>query len=263
MTSVRCAAWVMSTEINSRGATDLASAEQPTFVLHTRPYRESSQLVDLFSYDAGRFRAVARVSRRARKNTQMRLQPFVPYYISCRGRGDLKALTACEPMKPVPLIPGERVYIGLYLNELLYRLLPDHIPCESLYGDYSRLLDALAQDVDMEPALRGFELLLLEEMGSAIDFSADYPEGEPILVDGLYRFLPGYGLTPVVDGNRRADNVFAGVDLLAIAQGDFGLASVRRTAKLLLRQAIAAQLEGRPLRSRELYRRGFASGAKP
>src|SRR5690606_7112774 len=58
---------------------------QSAFVLHSRPYRESSALVD-FLTPQGRFRAVLRGAR-GKAGTLAR--PFVPLEVEFRGRGDL------------------------------------------------------------------------------------------------------------------------------------------------------------------------------
>ncbi|MGY8817310.1 MAG: recombination protein O N-terminal domain-containing protein, partial [Pseudomonadales bacterium] len=48
---------------------------EPAFVLHTRPYRETSLLVDFFTRNYGRFRAVARGARAAKIGTK-KLNPY-------------------------------------------------------------------------------------------------------------------------------------------------------------------------------------------
>ena len=50
---------------------------EPAFILHTRPYRETSALVDFFSRHYGRFRAVARGARGTKKNSLV-LTPYTP-----------------------------------------------------------------------------------------------------------------------------------------------------------------------------------------
>ena len=127
---------------------------QQAYVLHTRDYRESSQLVDLFSRDFGRLRAVAKGARGKRKSGGHQLQAFTPLSLSWRGKGDLKNLTAVEASGNSAVLQGEMLYIGLYLNELLVRLLPEYVPHESLFDRYGELIVQLGISNDPEPLLR-------------------------------------------------------------------------------------------------------------
>ena len=65
---------------------------QAAYVLHSRAYRESSALVDIFT-PAGRSRAVLRGAR-GRAGTLAR--PFIPLEIALRGRGELKTVSHLE-----------------------------------------------------------------------------------------------------------------------------------------------------------------------
>ena len=109
---------------------------QPAFVLHARPYRETSQLVELFSAEASRLSLVARGSRTARSPLKGVLQPFMPLSVSWRGTGELKNLDQVEACGPLIALPGERLFSGLYLNELLYYLLERHTPFPELFSYY-------------------------------------------------------------------------------------------------------------------------------
>ena len=68
----------------------------PAFVLHTRPYRETSQLVDLFVATAGKVTVVARGSRSARSTIKGLLQPFIPLNVRYSGKTALKSLQLIE-----------------------------------------------------------------------------------------------------------------------------------------------------------------------
>ena len=69
---------------------------QPAFVLHSRPYKESSALVELFT-PQGRLRAVMRA---ARGKAGRLLRPFVSLAIELRGRSDLKTVARLEQAGP-------------------------------------------------------------------------------------------------------------------------------------------------------------------
>jgi len=99
---------------------------QPAFVLHRRPYRETSFIVELFTPDYGRIAAVARGIRKTRSRTAAWLQPFVPLFVSCYGKGELLTLNQVEANGFLHVLTGKNLRCGFYLNELLMRLLPKH-----------------------------------------------------------------------------------------------------------------------------------------
>ena len=228
---------------------------QKAYVLHTRDYRESSQLVDLFSRDFGRLRAVAKGARGKRKSGGHQLQAFTPLSLSWRGKGDLKNLTAMEASGNSAALQGEILYIGLYLNELLVRLLPEYVPHESLFDHYSNLIAQLGASTDPEPLLRRFELLLLEEIGYGFDMTSELAEDRPIVAAEHYHFTSDQGFIRIDSVSARSKETgFLGEYLLAMAEDNYQSVEVRRCAKRLLRTALQAQLGERPLLSRQLFR---------
>ncbi len=235
-----------------------ASAElQPAFVLHTRAYRDTSLLVDLWTRDAGRIGAVARGVRQRKGGLRPLLNPFVPLLASWRGRTSLKTLTGAEANGRALRLQGQRLYSGLYVNELLVRLLPEGDPHPALYQRYLHSLEQLqSEEALLEPLLRRFELCLLAELGYAPDLHRDVT-GEPLQAGRLYRLEPHEGFVPVTV-QRQAQNVFAGAQLLAVATGDFAASDAAASAKRLTRILLAPLLGSRPLKSREL----FVSGSR-
>ena len=236
-----------------------------SYVLHTRQYRESSQLVDLFSRDFGRVRAVAKGMRGKRKSGGHQLQAFTPLLVSWRGKGELKNLTALEASGNSAVLQGEKLYIGLYLNELLVRLLPEYVPHESVFDHYSALVPQLSVSVDPEPLLRRFERRLLEEMGYGFDLRAEVANDRPITADDYYHFTTDQGFIRIDSIlQRRKEEGYRGEHLLAIAEDNYQALEVRRCAKRLLRHALQAQLGERPLLSRQLFRQASVppGGAK-
>jgi DNA repair protein RecO (recombination protein O) len=227
---------------------------QPAYVMHCRPYRDSSTLLDVFTAEYGRIGLVARGARRQQRKGggAALLQPFTPLLLSFSGQSQLKALVATESARSMLPLRGERLFSGLYLNELLVRLLHRSDAHPTLFAAYDRALHALADGTDVDVVLRRFELTLLDELGYGFDPAVEATSGTPILAANCYRYEPGVGLVAVSPDNQSAP-VYSGADLLALAAGDF-TGPVRQVAKRLLREALAVQLGTAPLRSRELFR---------
>ena len=72
------------------------TSNQPAFLLHATPYRETSLVVDLFTRDLGRVPAIAKGAKRPRSALRAVLLQFQPLTVSFSGRGELRTLTAAE-----------------------------------------------------------------------------------------------------------------------------------------------------------------------
>jgi len=227
---------------------------EKAFILHSRTYRETSRLVDFLSFSQGRLRAVAR-GVRGKNARYSYLQPFVKLQIEYRGKGDLKTLTHCEPEGCAVQLSGERLYSAMYINELLYRLLPEFDPHPQLFNNYVDLLSCLERQEELEPLLRQFELGLLDELGYGLMLDSDAVSGDRVEEEGVYQIIPDQG--PVRyqgDSSVEQTAIFSGADLLNISAGNYDSVQVRRAAKRLLRRVLGFHLGGRTLRSRELFR---------
>ncbi|MFZ5960982.1 DNA repair protein RecO [Pseudomonas knackmussii] len=223
----------------------LVSVPLPSFILHSRPYKETSALVDFFTPE-GRLRAVL---RGARGKSGALARPFVPLEAEFRGRSELKNVSRLEAAGIPNLLASEALFSGLYLNELLIRLLPAEVPHPDLFEHYRATLPLLAAGRPLEPLLRAFEWRLLDELGYGFALDRDIV-GQSVAPQGLYRLLPDAGLEPV---GELQPGLFHGADLLAMAEADWSAPGALAAAKRLMRQALAPHLGGRPLVSRELF----------
>lgn len=228
---------------------------QPAYILHSRHYRDSSLLLEVFTAEHGRISLVARGARRKTRGGSggALLQPFAPLLLSFSGRTELKNLTATEVVGPAPTLRGERLFSGLYVNELLVRLLHRHDAHPKLFSAYGQTLDALCQADTVDMVLRHFEFALLDELGYGFGLDTDGRSGAPVQAGSWYHFDPDCGLVLRGGAADPARPAFAGAELLAMAAGEFG-GAVRLSAKRLLRLALAVHLGETPLKSRELFR---------
>lgn len=222
---------------------------QPALVLHRQPYRNSSLLVEALSRDHGRVGLVAR-GVRSRKAPGV-LRPFQPLLISWSGRGELYTLGAMEEAGNDLQPPPSRLLSGLYLNELLYRLLLRHDPQPMLFQRYLTALASLCAGVDEQTVLRIFEKHLLALLGYGLVLEQE-GGGIPVSGELQYHYELHYGprREPVA-----ASLPVSGRSLLALAHEDeLTDPQIRAELKRLTRAAIAQQLDGRPLKTRELAR---------
>lgn len=223
----------------------------PAFVLHSRPYRETSQLVDLFVASMGKVSMVAKGSRSSRSSVKGLLQPFLPLHVHFAGKSTLKTLVQLETRSAQIVLHGERLFSGLYLNELLYHLLEPDAEYPGLFSSYFQSLLTLADPASsVSPLLRQFELLLLQQLGYGVDFSYAADSGLPIDPECYYRYEHEVGFITTA---LRHPSLFSGQDVLGMAEQAFADESTLAAARRFSRQAFAALLGNKPLKSRELY----------
>lgn len=230
-----------------------------SYILYVKPYQETSALVETFCREQGRVGMVFRRVRGGKSSKNGLLQPFQPLWINYDGQHELRNGRQLEARGPSVWLTGTALISGLYLNELLVRVLHRDDPHPQLFDCYEATLQALleytVQQKDIEPCLRQFEHRLLAEMGYDIDFYAD-ANGEPLLPQQNYRYQQEYGFLPQSSARNMAENGIPGEYLQAIAIGDYHQPEVRRAAKRLFRQALAPHLGDKPLVSRSLFRSG-------
>ncbi|MEK7711912.1 MAG: DNA repair protein RecO [Pseudomonadota bacterium] len=228
-------------------------SQEPAYVLHHHDYGETSLLLEMFTRRHGRLGVVAKGARRMRSPLRAALIPFQPLVMGFSGRGELPTLTAAEPAGVAPAITGEALFCGLYLNELLLRLLHRHDPHERLFESYSEALGQLGEGRETEAALRVFEKRLLEDIGFGLVLDHDVQDGAPIRPEHRYRYIPERG--PVIAHAADGEGIaIQGACLLALARERLDDAMARREVKHLMRALLARHLGERPLTSRGLFR---------
>ena len=216
---------------------------QPAFVLHSREYRDTSRILDVFTVNHGRLTLFARGARGPKSKLASLLMPFRPLLVSWSGRGDAAQLTGAEPQGELAPLPARQVLSGFYLNELILTLTTRHDPQPQLFEDYAEALRRLAADTAPERALRVFEKRLLAGLGYGLEFSVD--------ARMHYQFRIGQGLAEV---REDAPGAYSGRCLLALQEEDLRDAESLDVARRVLRQALDQCLEGRELRTRTVAR---------
>jgi DNA repair protein RecO (recombination protein O) len=224
--------------------------QQPAFVLHSYPFRESSLVVEAFTRAAGRIALVARGARRAQSVLRGSLRAFQPLLLTWGGKSELRTLYKAEWQGGVPQLRGGGLMCGFYLNELLLRFLAREDAHEALFDAYRDSIVALAAAGDLSPTLRRFEKALLREMGYALSLERE-ASGEPLDPRRTYAYVIERGPVPADQVRSPAIEV-SGKTLLDLACDNYADPTTLQQGKLLMRQLVGHYLGSRTLHTRQL-----------
>jgi DNA repair protein RecO (recombination protein O) len=222
------------------------------YVLHQRPFRDSSLIVEVFARDYGRMTVFARAARGPRSRFAV-LQPFRALLLSWSGRGEAPQLTGAENADGPLGLPAARLMSAFYLNELLLKLVTRHDPHPQLFDQYEMTLAQLCQQLGADASLRQFEARLLEFIGYGLNLAAEADTGHPVRSEAFYHFQPG--VHGVVIAEPGSSGAIGGSVLQRLALGDgFDSDTELRQARSLMRAALDHCLEGRELSTRAVAR---------
>jgi len=219
----------------------------PGYILHHRPYRDTSRILEVISREHGRITVFARGVRGPKARLASILQPFQLLLLSWTGRGEAAQLTGAESAQAAPPLPPACLMAAFYLNELLLKLTTRHDPLPVLFDTYHMTLESLRHGAALEPELRVFEKRLLEALGYGLDLGSEAQTGKRIEPQEYYHFRPEQGLVATLAESAGA---LAGHSLLGLANEHFADARELEDSKRLLQAALAQCLEGRPLATR-------------
>ena len=219
---------------------------QPAFVLHVRPWRETSVIVELLTRDHGRVGVVARgLTTPKRHVLRAALQPLQHIRIDYVQRGELARLVQAEVLDAAPTLTGDRLMAAFYVNELLLKLTPRNDAAQRLFELYAAVRGELADSASLAWLLRRFERDLLDALGVGLPWDTA-TDGEPVQPDLSYRLDPELG---PVEATRRGDETVSGAALLALAADTVPATALMGELRRALRRVLEAQLGSSSLRS--------------
>jgi DNA repair protein RecO (recombination protein O) len=234
--------------------------QQPAYILHHRPFRDTSQILDIVTRDHGKIALVARGSRGSKSRLRGLLRPFLPLRVSWVARSDLGTLTGAEAAGAPAGPSGDALLSAFYVNELLLNFLHRHDPQPEIYGLYAKVITALGSTSNVAECLRSFELELLSLLGYAVNLRHESGTHQALDPEQDYEYRMEQG--PVRVDRSEGHLVFPGAVLTSIQAQEFDNPSVLRAASRLLRDVIAHHLGGKELKSRkvlmELHRGSIA-----
>ena len=225
----------------------------PGYILHHRPYRDTSRILEVLARDHGRLTLFARGVRGPKPRFGGVLQPFELLLLSFQVGRDAGQLTGAESAQSAPPLPAGSLMAGFYLNELLLKLTTRHDPMAEVFEEYRRALEGLRSGGRVEAVLRVFEKRLLEAVGYGVDLTSEARTGKPVEAESFYRFQASQGLVPARKGDAEA---VAGSSIMALAREDLGdgQGRVLEDARRVLKVALAERLEGKELTTRRVAR---------
>ncbi len=236
--------------------------QQPAWVLHTYPWRETSLIVEVFTRDQGRVALVAKGARRPHSQLRGVLMAFQPLWLDWSGGGEVKTLVRAEWQGGQPLLTGRALICGYYLNELLVRLTAREDPHPRLFAAYADAARALGRGEPESPILRRFELALLQDLGYEAGLACEADSGDVVRPEGRYLYTIERGPVRLealeeegVDAAALGEQALvSGQTLLDMAANDFSRAQTLAQSKQLLRMLINHTLGGQPLQSRRVLK---------
>tara|TARA_B100001057_G_scaffold430006_1_gene456459 strand:- start:910 stop:1599 length:690 start_codon:yes stop_codon:yes gene_type:complete len=217
------------------------------FLLHQRPYGNTSVMAEMFTLDNGRISVIARGAKNPKSKFFGVLSPFSKLRITYRGRSELKTLTNVDKEDIFSNSFSKLSYTLLYINELLIKILPQGAPQKELFNLYDKFLLEIKTSNEIDIILRRFEIDLLEMLGYGINFINEVDSGHSIDADKLYDFVPELGFKESPNG------IFNGKEIISISKLDFENIN-KKKFKSLTTMAIGYSLDGGDLKSRQIFK---------
>lgn len=224
------------------------------FVLHARPWRETSLLVEVLSEDHGRLGLVARgVLGPKKQPLRAALQPLQYIRLDAEPRGELARLIAAEALDAAPRLGGDAMLAGFYLNELVLRLAPRNDPLPDLFHAYAAARERFRGNDPLAWTLRRFERDLLEALGSGFALDRD---GDDVAIDpaARYQLDPEQGARRLLSDRGRSERSAAatGRALLALQRNELPPPEDLASLRLAFRSVLSHHLGPRGLKSWDL-----------
>ena len=217
------------------------------FLLHQRPYGNTSIMAEMFTLENGRISVIARGAKKPKSKFFGVLSPFSKLRITYRGRSELKTLTNVDKEDIFSNSFSKLSFTLLYINELLMKILPHGAPQRELFNLYGKFLIEVKSSKEIDIVLRKFELDLLEMLGYGINFKNEVDAGHSIEVNKSYDFIPELGFKESPNG------LFDGHEIISISKFDFKDIN-KKKFKALTTMAISYSLDGDDLKSRKIFK---------
>tara|TARA_B100000965_G_scaffold52481_1_gene39118 strand:- start:292 stop:987 length:696 start_codon:yes stop_codon:yes gene_type:complete len=218
------------------------------FLLHQRPYGETSIISEVFTKKNGKMSLIAKGAKKPKSKFFGYLVPFYKLNITYSGRSELKTLTNIDrDLSDFNNTLSKKSYSLLYINELLIKLLPKDASHLELFNLYEGFLEEVSKKKEIEIVLRHFELDLLDMLGYGLDYDNDIDNNNPIVPNAFYTFISEKGF-------KESDKAgLSGEHIISIKNRNLEEVP-RKSLKEITTKAIRFCLDGKELSSREIFK---------
>jgi DNA repair protein RecO (recombination protein O) len=218
------------------------------FLLHQRPYGETSIISEVFTKKNGKMSLIAKGAKKPKSKFFGYLVPFYKLNITYSGRSELKTLTNIDrDLSDFNNTLSKKSYSLLYINELLIKLLPKDASHLELFNLYQSFLEEVSKKKEIEIVLRHFELDLLDMLGYGLDYDYDIDNNNPIVPNAFYTFISEKGF-------KESDKAgLSGEHIINIKNRNLEEVP-RKSLKEITTKAIRLCLDGKELSSREIFK---------
>ncbi len=233
--------------------------KEPAYILHRRPYQEASHLIQFLTLNYG---CITVLARQSAKTLGQSFQPFTPALLTCARGNTMFSLRQLDVQDKLLLTHPQTMMLGLYLNELLLKLVPVRVKSIRLFHLYADTLVQLSKKISGQEAhdniLRRFEILLLEIIGYGLQLEHNAQTGQPLQANALYCYKPGTGPVHYIADAHRELPICRGSTLLALSKhSDHSFSEcdtqTLQEARALMRTMVAYHLRGKDVNTRSIF----------
>jgi len=214
------------------------------FVLHKKPYKDSSELVKLITEEYGIIDVIAKGSRRPKTKLKGQLQPFILTQINFIGKSPLKTLINAEQQTVINQCSYTHHVSLLYCNELLVLLKLDEEAAKSVFKSYEQVIGRLLSNQPVNLALREFEWLLCCVSGYELTVPKSVGTGDFVKFD--------YENGLVEDHTKQGCLVSSFTTFLAAKRLD---QKQTKDVSRLMREVVKHMIGGKTIESRRLLKK--------
>ena len=218
-----------------------------SFIIHSRHFSETSMIYDVLTDSNGLISIIAKGIKR--KKDGLSMQPFKEIQLSF-SKAKLPLLTKHEVLYSYTHVSKKYMLLGLYFNELIYKLIPKNEPLPSLYNLYKDQLFYMGNEkTSSENILLRFEYLFLKEIGYEI--SLIYEDSYLIDKSKQYYYKFGQGFKEL---DNRADKktVVSGESIYNLFNNKFELINDIQNFRYIAKSIINENLGHKSIKSYDM-----------
>tara|TARA_Y100000590_G_scaffold465330_1_gene637326 strand:+ start:693 stop:1397 length:705 start_codon:yes stop_codon:yes gene_type:complete len=216
------------------------------YIIKTLAFGETSNIYEIISNEQGRMSIIHKGAKKGKKSFP--LNQFCPYKISWAGKSSLKYLKDYENINNKINLSDKHKVIALYLNELLFLLVPRDLKIDGLFDVYDEALYSLVNDNNLLKTLNNYEITILEKCGHSIFLKSNL-DNISINSEKKYLYISDYG--PKETDNN--DGI-SGKTFLALANEiDYDKETLIESRNLM-KKVIDFYIKPKTIKTREIFK---------